>query len=173
MRDVPIEKKPVPYFCYGKRVRIAALHEEHDHLLGHVIECAGWARTTRMGGSDFAFIELNDGSSMKSVQAVVFSKMPNFDEIKDAKVGTSFKVKGKLVPCAEGQEQAFELKVDNPDKHEVKIIGKCDPSTYPLPTKRHTNEYLRTIAHLRPRTKLISAVTRVRNNLAYATHKFF
>ena len=99
--------------------------------------------------------------------------MPNFDEVKDVKVGSSFKIKGKLVPCAEGQEQKFELKVENPDKHECKIIGKADPSTYPLPTKQHTVEYLRKHAHLRPRTKLISAVTRVRNNLAYATHKFF
>ena len=104
VRNTPIEKKPVPYFCYGKRVRIAALHEEHDQYLGHIIECAGWARTTRMGSADMAFIELNDGSSMKSIQAVVFSTMPNFKEIEAAKVGTSFKIKAKLVPCAEGQE---------------------------------------------------------------------
>ena len=67
VRNTPIEKKPVPYFCYGRRVRIAALHEEHKHMLGKIIECAGWARNTRMGGKDFAFIELNDGSSFKSI----------------------------------------------------------------------------------------------------------
>ena len=65
------------------------------------------------------------------------------------------------------------MQVCSPEKHEIKIIGRCDPETYPLPTKKHTQEYLRTVAHLRPRTKLISAVTRIRNNLAYATHKFF
>ena len=80
-RNTPIEKKPVPYFCYGKRVRIAALHEGHDQYLGHTIECAGWARTTRLAGADLFFIELNDGSSMKSIQAAVFATMPNFDEV--------------------------------------------------------------------------------------------
>ena len=98
--------------------------------------------------------------------------MPNFDEIAASKVGTSYKVKGKLIKSL-GQNQKFELQVCSPENHEIKIIGKCDPGTYPLPTKQHTQEYLRTVAHLRPRTKLISAVTRVRNNLAYATHKFF
>lgn len=60
-----------------------------------------------------------------------------------------------------------------PDTHACKVIGECPGDTYPLAKKRHTNEYLREIAHLRPRTKLISAVTRIRNNLAYATHRFF
>jgi len=172
VRNTPIEKKPVPYFCYGKRVRIGALHQQHEQFLNKIIVCAGWARSTRMGGKDFAFIELNDGSSMNSIQVVVDSSMPNFAEIAATRVGASFRAKGKLIPSM-GKDQKFELQVCSPDAHEIKVVGKCDGDTYPLPPKRHTVEYLRTIAHLRPRTKLISGVTRVRNNLAYATHKFF
>ena len=172
VRDTPIEKKPVPYFCYGRRVRIAALHDSHEQYLDHIIEVAGWARTTRKQGNFFAFVELNDGSSHLSIQVVVDHTMPNFDEIADSKVGTSYKVKGKLIASPK-EGQKFELQVCSAERHEIKIIGSCDPATYPLPTKPHTAEYLRTVAHLRPRTKLISAVTRVRNNLAYATHKFF
>lgn len=98
--------------------------------------------------------------------------MPNFDEIAKQTVGASFKVKGKLIKSP-AKGQLFEMQVSQPDIHAIKIMGSCPGDKYPLAKKRHTNEYLRDIAHLRPRTKLISAVTRVRNNLAYATHKFF
>lgn len=125
-----------------------------------------------MGGKDFAFIELNDGSGSTCLQVVVDSSMPNFDEIAASKVGASFKIKGKLIKSP-AKGQLFELQVCHPELHACHVIGQCDGATYPLPTKRHTNEYLREHANLRPRTKLISAITRVRNNLAYATHKFF
>ena len=99
-----------------------------------MIECAGWARTTRAQGNFFSFVELNDGSSHLSIQVVVDHTMPNFDEIAASKVGTSYKVKGKLIKSV-GQNQKFELQVCSPENHEIKIIGKCDPGTYPLPTK--------------------------------------
>ena len=102
VRDVPIEKKPVPYFCYGRRVRIAALHESHEQYLDHIIEVAGWARTTRAQGNFFSFVELNDGTSHLSIQVVVDHTMPNFAEIAASKVGTSYKVKGKLI-ASQGQ----------------------------------------------------------------------
>lgn len=146
--------------------------ENHEAYLDHLITVAGWARTTRMGGKDFAFIELTDGSCSSTLQVVVDSSMPNFDDVAISKVGASYKFKGKLIKSP-AKGQLFELQVSQPDKHSCVVIGHCDGSTYPLPTKRHTNEYLREHANLRPRTKLISSVTRVRNNLAYATHKFF
>ena len=98
--------------------------------------------------------------------------MPNFKEVSHATVGTSFKIKGKLIKSP-AKGQLVELQVCHPEKHAVKIIGDCPGDTYPLAKKKHTVEYLRDIAHLRPRTKLISAVTRIRYNLAYATHRFF
>lgn len=102
------EKKNVPLFAYGRRVRIQALHNDYEPYLDHVIEVAGWARTTRMGGKDFAFIELTDGTGFKTLQVVVDSTIPNFQEIADSKVGASFKFKGKLIrsPAA---GQPFEL----------------------------------------------------------------
>jgi asparaginyl-tRNA synthetase len=171
-RDTPIEKKPVAVFTFGQRVRIQALAENYEPYLDHVIQVAGWARTTRMGGKDFAFIELTDGTCSTTLQVVVDSSMPNFDEVAISKVGASYKFKGKLIKSP-AKGQLFELQVCHPEKHACQVIGQCDGATYPLPTKRHTNEYLREHANLRPRTKLISSVTRVRNNLAYATHKFF
>ena len=71
VRDVPIEKKPVPLFAYGNRVRIAALHQDYEPYIDHLITVAGWARSTRLGGENLFFIELNDGSCQKSIQIVV------------------------------------------------------------------------------------------------------
>ncbi len=98
--------------------------------------------------------------------------MANFAEVSKATVGTSFKIKGKLIKSP-AKGQLFELQVCHADTHACKIIGDCPGDSYPLAKKKHSVEFLRDIAHLRPRTKLISAVTRIRNNLAYATHKFF
>lgn len=98
--------------------------------------------------------------------------MPNYEEISVSKVGASFKVKGKLA-LPDGGKEKFELKVFSPEEHSCKVIGQCDASKYPMSKKGHNVEFLREHAHLRPRTKLISGVARVRNSLAFATHKFF
>lgn len=165
--------KPVAKFSYGQRVRIASIWQRYEEWIDHVIQVAGWARTTRMGGKDFAFIELTDGSGAGTLQIVVDSSMPDFDKIAKATVGTSFKAKGKLIRSP-AKGQPFEMQICEPSAgHAIRVLGECPGETYPLAKKRHTNEYLRDIAHLRPRTKLISAVARVRNNLSYATHKFF
>jgi len=103
---------------------------------------------------------------------VISGDIANFAELAATKVGSSFKATGKLIRSPK-QGQPFELQVCSQAVHACKLVGVADPAKYPLPTKRHTNEFLRTQAHLRCRTKLISAVMRVRNNLAYATHKFF
>lgn len=171
-RDTPIEPKIVAPFSYGNRVRIAYLWQNYEEMIDKTLTVAGWAKTLRMGGKDFAFIALNDGSCSQNVQLVVDGKMPNFDEVSKCTTGCSFKAKGKLVksPAA---GQPFDLQINDPENHSIKIVGKCPGDSYPLAKKKQTTEYLREIAHLRPRTNLISAVSRVRNNLSYATHKFF
>ena len=171
-RNPAIEKKPVPLFAYGNRVRIAALWQNHEPYLDSLVKVGGWARTTRLGGENLLFIELNDGSCSSSLQVVVSGDIANFEELSTVKVGSSFIVTGKLVRSPK-PEQPFELQVCSQAVHSCRLTGVCPADKYPLPTKRHTNEFLRTQAHLRCRTKLISAIMRVRNNLAYATHKFF
>ena len=104
---------------------------------------------------------------------MITKEIEGFDQILKANVGTSLQIKGTLIKSP-AKGQLFELQVSKPDRgHFVKVLGHCDAGKYPLAKKRHTNEYLREIAHLRPRTNIIGAVTRVRNNLAYATHLFF
>jgi len=115
---------------------------------------------------------LNDGSGQSSLQVVVDSTMPNFEEITHQATGASFKCVGKLIKSP-AKGQLVELQVCSPEVHSIKVVGECPGDSYYLSKKKHSNEYLREIAHMRSRTKLISAVMRVRNNLAYATHKFF
>ena len=104
---------------------------------------------------------------------VITKEVEGYEEIAKANVGTSLKIKGTLIKSP-AKGQAFELQVSRPDRgHFAKVVGSCDPGKYPLAKKKHTNEYLREIAHLRPRTNTIGAVTRIRNNLAFATHLFF
>jgi len=99
------EKKTVATFSFGNRVRIAALATpQYESMLDHIIEVAGWARTMRMGGKDFAFIELTDGSGSSTLQCVVDSTMPNFAQVAKQATGASFKIKGKLIRSpAKGQ----------------------------------------------------------------------
>lgn len=173
MKQVPVEKKPVATFSYGERIRIAKLYDSHEEFLYKIITVAGWVKTTRASGKDFMFIELSDGSTQKNLQVVVDKCIPGFEEILKVNVATSMRFKGTLIKSP-AKGQLFEMQLSQPDKHEAVIFGKCDPAKYPLGgKKRHTVEFLRENAHLRPRTNLIGAVARVRNNLAYATHVFF
>ena len=107
-RNPAIEKKPVPQYAYGGRVRIAALHDDYEQFLDHLIQVGGWAKTTRMGGKEFMFIELSDGSCSKSLQVVVDATMPDFADIAASKVGASYKFKGKLIRSPK-DGQPFEL----------------------------------------------------------------
>jgi asparaginyl-tRNA synthetase len=138
-------------------------------LVGKVIKVAGWAKTSRSTGK-FAFIMLNDGSTVKDLQVVVDSKFPDFARI----TGTGFSVicEGELIE-SQGQGQAVEMQISNVETHKFNIVGDCEQNKYPMAKKEHTLEYLREIAHLRPRSYLIGAVARVRNALAFATHLFF
>jgi asparaginyl-tRNA synthetase len=120
----------------------------------------GWVRTVR-DQKTFTFIEVNDGSTLKNFQVVMDGTLPELT------TGASVVVTGHLVESP-GKNQSLELRASS-----VKIIGPCDPTKYPLQKKRHSFEFLRTIAHLRPRTNTQGAVMRVRNSLAFATHLFF
>ena len=156
--------------AYGRPERIARVkgRDGGASRVGEEWEVRGWARSVRTQ-KGMAFIDLNDGSAISGMQAVVNEGSAAWEVANSGSVstGAALRVKGKLV-ASPGGKQAAELAVD-----ELEVIGAADSETYPLQKKRHTLEYLRSIAHLRPRTNTIGAVARVRNQLAYATHKFF
>ena len=125
----------------------------------------GWVRTVRKS-KEFGFIELNDGTTLKNIQLVFGNALPNFEEIGHLTVGSAVELEGKVV-LTEGGKQDFEIHVTS-----LTILNQA-PSDYPLQKKRHTFEYLRTQAHLRPRTNTFSAVFRMRSVMAFAVHEFF
>src|SRR5262252_413284 len=129
------------------------------------IHVQGWVRTRR-DSKDFSFIELNDGSSLRNLQVIARNSLPNYSEIQKLTTGASLGVTGALV-ASQGKGQKWELVADKID-----IIGQADDS-YPLQKKGHTPEFLREIAHLRPRSNLFGSVFRVRSRLAFAIHQFF
>jgi len=129
------------------------------------VTVSGWVRTVR-DSKAFAFIALNDGTFFKNVQIVCEQNLENFQDVVKITLGSAIEVTGALVLTPEAQ-QPFEIKAEK-----VTVIGACDPS-YPMQKKRHTVEYLRTQAHLRPRTNLFSAVFRIRSLAAQAIHAFF
>ena len=135
--------------------------------IGKVITVKGWIRTVR-NQKKFVFIEVNDGSKLSNLQVIVEPDIEKYDEIEtQLSIGSAISITGELVESP-GKGQVFELKAK-----ELCVIGSCNAEEYPLQKKRHSFEFLRTIAHLRPRTNTFGAVTRVRNALAFATHKFF
>ena len=125
----------------------------------------GWVRTRR-DSKTFSFIELNDGSSLKSLQIIAKDSLPNYADVQKITTGASIVVHGELV-ASQGKGQQWELIADKID-----VVGRADDS-YPLQKKGHTPEFLREIAHLRPRSNLFGCVFRVRSRLAFAIHKFF
>lgn len=148
-----------------KATLVKDIYRDTANYLNQEIEVAGWVRTVRASKA-FGFIELNDGSFFKNLQVVFEENLQNFAEISKITTGSSLIIKGMLVESP-GAKQPFELKAQS-----IEVEGACSPD-YPLQKKRHSFEYLRTIAHLRPRTNTFSAVFRVRSILAYAIHKFF
>ena len=135
--------------------------------VGEKITVKGWIRSVR-SQKDFSFITINDGSTLAGLQVIYEASTHLYEQtLKQVTTGTSAAITGTLVKSV-GKEQTIELKAET-----IEIIGACDPETYPLQKKHHTFEFLRTIAHLRPRTNTMGAITRVRHALSYATHKFF
>ncbi len=149
-----------------KRLPLKELNKQLANYDGQTVTVAGWARTIR-DSKAFGFIELNDGSCFKSTQ-IVFERenLSNYDEIAHGNVGMSLIVKGKVVLTPENK-QPYEIKAE-----EIKIEGESTPD-YPLQKKRHSVEFLREIAYLRPRTNLFGAAFRIRSEAAIAIHKFF
>ncbi|MEY2484792.1 MAG: asparaginyl-tRNA synthetase [Verrucomicrobiota bacterium] len=130
-----------------------------------LIQLQGWVRTRR-DSKDFSFIELNDGSCLRSMQIIARNTLPNYQAVQKLTTGASIIVRGALV-ASQGKGQNWEVVAE-----EIEIIGGADDS-YPLQKKGHTPEFLREIAHLRPRSNLFGSVFRVRSRLAFAIHEFF
>ena len=133
---------------------------------GSTVNVKGWVRTRR-GSKQVSFIALNDGSTINNVQVVVDVEKFGDAYLKPITTGASLSVNGTLVQ-SQGKGQSVEIQAT-----EIEIYGTADPMTYPLQKKGHSMEFLREIAHLRPRTNTFGAVFRIRHNMAYAIHKFF
>ena len=148
-----------------KDITVRNLFKETNKFKNKEITIEGWVKTLR-DSKTFGFIELNDGTFFKNVQVVFNDSLNNFEEIKKLTLSSSIKVLGNLT-ITPNAKQPFEI-------HATQIeIESLANNTYPLQKKRHSFEYLRTIAHLRPRTNTFNAVFRVRSVLSYAIHKFF
>ncbi len=135
--------------------------------LGSPVQIRGWVRTRRDSKAGFSFLEVNDGSCMGNLQVIAETSLPNYaDEISKLLPGCSVEIAGKLVESV-GGGQKVELRAET-----VSVLGWADAS-YPLQKKRHSLEFLRSLAHLRPRTNTLGAVMRVRSSLAQAVHAYF
>jgi asparaginyl-tRNA synthetase len=136
--------------------------------VGRKVRLNGWVRTRRDSKGGFSFIELNDGSSQGNVQIVAPGELANYDSVvKHLPTGASVVVEGE-VKASPAKGQATEVHASK-----VELVGAADPETYPLQKKGHTFEFLRTIAHLRPRTNTFGAIARLRNQVSKSIHDFF
>src|SRR3989339_90330 len=144
---------------------IKEIYKNTDKYLGQDIKIEAWVRTIR-SSNVFGFIELNDGTFFKGIQVVFERDLNNFEEIIKTTIGSALEIEGRLVE-SQGGGQAFEIKA-----FKINIISMAD-NDYPLQKKRHSFEFLRTIAHLRGRSNTFSAVFRLRSKLSHAIHTFF
>ena len=146
-------------------ISVRQIFKTKEEYLNKEITIGGWVRSIR-DSKTFGFIVVNDGTYFEPIQVVYSDKLENFKEISSLNVGAAIVVKGTLVPTPDAK-QPFEIQA-----LKIKVEGASTPD-YPLQKKRHSMEFLRTIAHLRPRTNTFEAVFRVRSLAAYAIHKFF
>jgi len=133
---------------------------------GGTVQVKGWVRTKR-GNKSIVFIALNDGSTIHNVQIVYDMNVFSEEELRPVTTGACLRVRGELVPSL-GTEQSVEIRAE-----EMEIYGTADPAAYPLQKKGHSMEFLREIAHLRPRTNTFGCIFRIRHAMAYAIHKYF
>ena len=147
-----------------KRIRIADLFTQKP--IGEEVNVKGWVRTKR-GNKQVAFIALNDGTTIKNIQIVVDLATADEEQMKTITTGACLSVVGELV-ASQGGGQEIEIQCKD-----IEVYGTADPQTYPLQKKGHSMEYLREVAHLRPRTNTFGAVFRIRHNMAMAIHNFF
>lgn len=148
-----------------EKVTIKDLYRSTENYIDKTVEVAGWVKTVR-DSKAFGFIELNDGSFFNNLQIVFNDKLANFEEVRKLTISSSIIVNGKVVKT-ENAKQPFEIHADS-----VEIFNLAD-ADYPLQKKRHSFEYLRTVAHLRPRTNTFNAVFRIRSVAAFAIHEYF
>jgi asparaginyl-tRNA synthetase len=149
-----------------RRVRIAELFSTEK--TGQNITVMGWVRTRRDSKGGFSFIEVNDGSCLANLQVIADESLPNYkEEVLKLQTGCSVKMTGTVM-SSQGKGQKVELRAE-----EIRVMGWADPDSYPLQKKKHSFEFLRTIAHLRPRTNTFGAIARVRNAMSAAIHRFF
>ena len=148
-----------------EKTTIKDLYRDSEKYIGQEVEISGWVRTVR-DSKTFGFIELNDGSFLNNLQIVFTDKLSNFTEVCKVTISSTLIVKGTIVKT-ENAKQLFEMQANS-----VEIFNLAD-SSYPLQKKRHSFEYLRTVAHLRPRTNTFTEVFRVRSVAAFAIHEYF
>ncbi|MYE86101.1 MAG: asparagine--tRNA ligase, partial [Gammaproteobacteria bacterium] len=141
----------------------------HDFELGSQVAVAGWVRTCRVSKGGFAFIHVSDGSTLATLQVVAEASLPNYDsQVALLSAGCAVRIEGILV-ASQGRGQDREVQASA-----IEVLGWVDqPETYPIAKKRHTFEYLRGAAHLRPRTNTFAAVARVRDGIAQAVQAYF
>jgi asparaginyl-tRNA synthetase len=147
---------------------ISVADARHESAVGKQVKVQGWVRTRRDSKGGFSFLELNDGSSQGNLQVVADGKLPNYEsEIKKLGTGASVAVVGE-VRKSPAKGQATEMHAAS-----ITVFGQADPESYPLQKKGHSFEFLRTIAHLRPRTNTFGAIARLRNCVSRSIHDFF
>ena len=144
---------------------IREIYKSYKELDGKTVEVQAWIKNLR-AQKEFGFIEINDGSFFNSVQVVYDNTLENFERVSKLYLSASIRVKGKVV-LTPNNKQAFEIKAE-----EIEVLGDST-ADYPLQNKRHSMEFLRSIAHLRPRANLFRAAYRIRSLAAFAIHKFF
>lgn len=159
---------------FGNRVRISNLVQKGaEEFINKTITIGGWTKSIRdQGKGEFTFVELNDGSSIKSIQVVVDKSIAGFEQLNKQGVGACIKFTGLIIKSL-GNKQPIEMQVKDLQEHKLTVLGECNPSEYILHKSKPSLETLRGICHLRPRTNAISSVARIRNSLSYATHQFF
>ena len=148
-----------------KRIRVKQLFLNKESYADQSVTICGWVRTNR-AQAQFGFLNVNDGSFFESIQVVYDNKISNFEEVSKYRVGVSVQVVGKVILTPQ-MKQPLEIHAES-----VVMLGDC-PENYPIQPKRHTREFLREVAHLRPRTNLFSAVFRIRSVAAHAIHTYF
>jgi asparaginyl-tRNA synthetase len=148
--------------------KISVAEARTEQAVGKTVVLQGWVRTRRDSKGGFSFLELNDGSCQGNVQVIADGKLPNYEsEIKKLPTGASVRITGE-VKKSPAKGQATEVQATT-----IEMVGTADPETYPLQKKGHSFEFLRTIAHLRPRTNTFGAVTRLRSRISQSIHSFF
>ncbi len=148
-----------------KRIKLRQLFTEKEALADQTILLMGWVRTNR-AQAQFGFLNVNDGTYFSNLQVVYDAALANFSDISKYRVGMAVQIEGKVVLTPE-MKQPLELHATK-----IEMLGDC-PENYPIQPKRHTREFLRDVAHLRPRTNLFSAVFRIRSVAAMAIHTYF